>query len=324
MTPRLYTIKETALRVGISTQLIRKWEERYEAVAPTRMHNGYRGYTSKDVETLQWLKQQTDSGVPIGMAVMEWKSAQRNHPLASVLNAAKPMLALDSGARQQQPATEQAFMQEQVRQLLACFVELNQAGAQQLFEEMLAAYPLEPLLLELLQPTLIELGEMWARGEISEYQEHFGSHFIRDKMLALRGLFRPAADSPLLVTACGPGERHELGILMFGFFAQQAGFRVVYLGPSPSEKGIFDCLNDHAPAAFTFSFSLKAHLDAALPFLRKLDRKIMESGSDTRVFIGGRAIPSTKLLEGTERVQLFAGDGKKTLELIKAQLPGLS
>ncbi|MNG36662.1 hypothetical protein D3C84_1237690 [compost metagenome] len=61
-----------------------------------------------------------------------------------------------------------------------------------------------------------------------------------------------------------------------------------------------------------------------MPFLLELDRQIVAGSMATRVFIGGRAVQSSGMLEGAERVQLIAGDGKHTLELIKAQLPAMT
>ncbi|OBZ16782.1 B12-binding domain-containing protein [Bacillus sp. FJAT-26390] len=291
MNHRLFTIKEASMRTSLSTQLIRKWEERYEAVIPQRMANGYRGYTNHDIETLLWFKKQVDEGVPIGMAVQEWKNADH-----AAMDWTNP-----------------------IEQLLQSFIELDLTNAERIYEQLLAVLQLENLMLQILEPTLVELGERWERGEISEYQEHFGSLFIRDKMLAIRGMIRTVDDSPLMVTACGPGERHELGILFFGYFAQMEGFRVVYLGSSPSEKGIFDCLVEVRPAAFTFSFSVTQALEEAVPFLQELDQRITGGQLSTKVFIGGKAIYEDGLLAGTKHVHMLVGDGKRCVEKIKTR-----
>lgn len=301
------------MQTGLSTQLIRKWEERYEAVTPERMPNGYRGYTKLDLDTLGWLKKRVDAGVPIGMAVLEWKNEIYGTTESKVLE-------LDQGPRQDKAETHTDDWKQPIHQLLHYFKQLDLDSAQRYYEQLISIHHLDYLLTHILEPALVELGDRWERGEISEYQEHFGSHFIRDKMLSIRNLYRPAPGSPLLVTACGPGERHELGILFFGFYAQQEGLRVVYLGTSPSEKGIMDCLTDLKPAAFTFSFSISERLEASIPFLQELDKRILDSGQSTLVFLGGRAITEEGLLPGTERVHLIYGDGKSAVGQIKSRL----
>ncbi|PZD93803.1 MerR family transcriptional regulator [Paenibacillus sambharensis] len=313
-THRLYTIKEVASRTGLSTQLIRKWEERYGAVAPVRLPNGYRGYTKRDLDTLIWLKQRVDESVPIGMAVMEHKSRSA----AEAETARGPIL--QGAVNQPGQQASAADWQIAVNRLLDYFEGLDYPSAQRYFEQLMSVHSLDDLLMNIMEPALVELGERWESGRISEYQEHFGSHFIRDKLLSLRNLFRAETDSPLLVTACGPGERHELGILYLGFFATQQGFRVAYLGASPAEKGILDCLREMKPAAFAFSFSSHARYEAALPFLLELDARIPVDSPHTLVFIGGRAVEEDKLIPGSKSSFLIAGDGPSSMAKIKSRL----
>ncbi|MGE6227314.1 MerR family transcriptional regulator [Paenibacillus chitinolyticus] len=297
---RLYTIKEASMRSGLSTQLIRKWEERYGAVQPDRFPNGYRGYTNHDIETLIWLKSKADSGVPIGLAVQE------------------KQLRLESSASTETISRTEAelpFIRSELKEyrekLLGLFLQLDQAGAQRFFDRLAALHQMDFILLQVLQPTLIRVGEMWERGEISEYQEHFGSHFIRERLLALKNLFSIPPDGPRLITACSPYERHELGILFLGYFALQNGFQTLYLGASPSEKGILDCLEQNRPAAFAFGSSMKSMLDETYPFYAKLDRRIGELGSRTKVFIGGNAVERDGVLHGTKHIYLLSGDARE-------------
>ncbi|CAM4253447.1 MerR family transcriptional regulator [Paenibacillus tarimensis] len=311
---RLYTIKEVASRTGISTQLIRKWEERYGAVAPVRLPNGYRGYTKQDLDTLIWLKKRVDESVPIGMAVMEHKSRSA----AEAEKEREPILReWLNPAEQEAPAADR---QAAVNRMLDYFERLDYPSAQRYFEQLMNMHSFDDLLMNIMKPALFELGERWESGRISEYQEHFGSHFIRDKLITLRNLLRAAPDSPLLVTACGPGERQELGILFLGFFATQQGFRVAYLGASPAEKGILDCLREMKPAAFVFSFSSHDRYEAALPFLRLLDARIPADSPHTLVFIEGRGVEEDKPIPGGSATFLIAGDGPAALAKIKSRL----
>jgi len=213
-----------------------------------------------------------------------------------------------------------ADWREPIARFLQYFEQVDLNGAQKLYEQLLSLHRVEHLLTRILEPTLVELGERWERGEISEYQEHFGSHFIRDKMLSIRNLFQPSDDSPLIITACGPGERHELGILFLGFFALQQGYKVIYLGTSPSEKGLMDCLHQMKPAAFTFSFSSRERLENARPFLLEFDRQIPLLSPLTYVFIGGRIIEQDGLLEGTSRVYMLSGDAPSAIHKIASRL----
>ncbi len=298
MTVRQYTIKEVALRTGLSTQLIRKWEERYEAVTPTRFPNGYRSYSRDDIDKLVWLKSRVDAGVPIGNAVHDYKALE-------TVNEALVQPRLESIADGSELSQYRASLTD-------CFLKLDQSGAQRLFDRLLALHSMEFVLMEIMQPVLVQIGELWERGELSEFQEHFASHFMRDRLLAVRNLFQsPGVDRPLIVTGCMPGERHEMGILFFGFFALQLGFRVAHLGTSPSEKGILDCLEQFAPVAFAFSVSSADVLERATPFLLRLDLAIQARTQSTLVFIGGRCIAEDRLLPDSSHIYLMAGNARE-------------
>ena len=60
-----YTIGAVARLTGLSTQLIRVWEQRYGAVVAERLPNGRRVYTTEDVEKLGLLKALTERGIAI-------------------------------------------------------------------------------------------------------------------------------------------------------------------------------------------------------------------------------------------------------------------
>lgn len=60
-----YAIGAVARLTGLSTQLIRAWEQRYGAVVAERADNGRRIYTRADVEKLGLLKVLTERGIAI-------------------------------------------------------------------------------------------------------------------------------------------------------------------------------------------------------------------------------------------------------------------
>ena len=60
-----YTIGAVARLTGLSTQLIRAWEQRYGAVVARRAANGRRIYSTDDVEKLGLLKVLTERGIAI-------------------------------------------------------------------------------------------------------------------------------------------------------------------------------------------------------------------------------------------------------------------
>jgi DNA-binding transcriptional MerR regulator len=60
-----FSIGAVAGMTGLSTQVIRAWERRYQAVVAARSANGRRVYSADDVNKLSVLKALTDQGTPI-------------------------------------------------------------------------------------------------------------------------------------------------------------------------------------------------------------------------------------------------------------------
>ena len=65
-----YYIQQVADITGISKQVIRKWEERYQLIQPTRLDNGYRIYSDKDINTLLTVKALAEQGHTIKQAAL--------------------------------------------------------------------------------------------------------------------------------------------------------------------------------------------------------------------------------------------------------------
>jgi len=78
-------------------------------------------------------------------------------------------------------------------------------------------------------PYLYNLGERWARDEVTVACEHFASNILRGR---LAGLTRRWGDGhgPAALLACPPGEQHDIGLMAFGIVLHHGGWRVYYLG----------------------------------------------------------------------------------------------
>ena len=65
----MYFIQQVSDMTGLSKQVIRKWEERYNLVKPKRLENGYRVYSENDINFLVSVKTLSDQGYTIKQAV---------------------------------------------------------------------------------------------------------------------------------------------------------------------------------------------------------------------------------------------------------------
>ena len=100
----------------------------------------------------------------------------------------------------------------------------------------------------------------WERGEISVAQEHFASNLLRGRLLGLaRGWDRGAG--PRAVLACPPGERHDLGLVIFGLALRELGWRITFLGADTPPDTVVETVRRLEPEALVLAVTDSARLD---------------------------------------------------------------
>ena len=65
------------------------------------------------------------------------------------------------------------------KRLLGAFKLLDESTAENLMASMLAIYPVEQVCVNLITPTLWDIGLLWEQGKITVSVEHFASAFFR-------------------------------------------------------------------------------------------------------------------------------------------------
>jgi MerR family transcriptional regulator, light-induced transcriptional regulator len=111
----------------------------------------------------------------------------------------------------------------------AALEHFDEDDAHALLDRLLGVHGLERAIRDALMPYLRELGERWARNEVTVAQEHFASRLIEGRLLTLaRGWNRGPGRRAVL--ACPSGEQHTLPLVCFGLVLRTRGWRIVYLG----------------------------------------------------------------------------------------------
>ncbi len=218
----MYTIKQAAIRSGVSVQVLRAWERRYGVVQPDRTASGYRLYDDAAIERVRAMRQLVEDG---------WSASQAARQIE------------EHGVPTSPPAPPRPVPGERQRDadLTADFVqaaaELDGARIEAILDELFASGSFERTVEHLVMPTLRALGDAWADGMVSVAAEHAASHAVLRRLsAAFEAAGRLDVESPVLV-GLPPGSRHELGALAFATAARRRGIGVVYLGadvPEPS------------------------------------------------------------------------------------------
>ena len=208
--PPGFWIGELSRRTGVSAQLLRTWERRYQLLQPTRSPRGYRLYTAADQQRVRRMQACLSQGLSAAEAA---RAALRADAADSMLSSGSPSQGLAGGAAA----------------LAASLDAFNEPAAQAILDRLLADFTVESILGKVILPYLHDLGERWAAGQASVACEHFASNVLRGR---LAGLARGWGEGQgrLAVLACPPGEQHDLGLMAFGIILHRNGWRVHYLG----------------------------------------------------------------------------------------------
>jgi MerR family transcriptional regulator, light-induced transcriptional regulator len=211
----LFRIGELSRRSGVSPELLRAWERRYDLLRPTRSPGGLRLYSARDLERVQ---------------------AMQRHLARGLAAAEAAALATQPEAGPAEGVSQPSVAREELAAALAGF---DEAAAHAVVDSLLAQMSLDALLRDIVVPYLHDLGERWERAEVSVAQEHFASSVLRGRLLGLaRGWGRGLG--PRVVLACAPGEQHDLGLIVFGLALRARGWRIVYLGADTPLASVAD------------------------------------------------------------------------------------
>jgi len=284
-TPR-YPIRVAARRGGVSVDVLRAWERRYEAVQPARTEGEQRLYSDADVHRITLLQRLSTAGHAISaLADAGTEELERLLHLAAENgeDVALPLPPTPSESTASRVAAEGIL-----ESCMARVVAHDDEGLAKILMRQAVCLTPPVFINGVAAPLSRRLGDAWVDQQISEAQERLASGAMR-KVLAflLQALQVDDEHADLarrvLVTTLS-GERHENGALMAGVIAAYAGCRVFYPGGD-------------LPGAAVAEAARKARADvvglsvltggSARAMERELDTLRRALPSRTRLVIGG-------------------------------------
>jgi MerR family transcriptional regulator, light-induced transcriptional regulator len=207
---------------GVPADTFRAWERRYGVPSPRRLPGGRRAYSARDVEIVRWLRTQTENGLTASMAVAQLKQDPQ-------------VLSRPSG-----PLPESLSPADLARDVVQGALRFDTMAVEQAISRAIAAHPLDVVCLEVAGPALVELGEMWHRGEISPAVEHFATQLVRRRLDQLAAILDSGTSRPLVVVGSAPGELHDIAPLIFSILLRRRGVHVAFLGPDVPPDAALD------------------------------------------------------------------------------------
>lgn len=250
----MHSIQVAAEKSGLTADVIRVWERRYQAISPERSPSNQRVYSNDDVYRLILLRKATESGRRISsVANLTTEELER---IASDVDIANELAS--------EQVTQQRLSHNYLESSLEAIQSLDGWRLERYFQQALVEMGLVAFLKDLIHPLLCKVGNLWQNGNIRTCQEHFASASVRSFLGRFMVDTNTDRQGPRIVMATPPNHAHELGATMVGVIAATRGWQVVYLGPAvPIEELVFaaDCKNALA-VALSISFPV---IDPQIP-----------------------------------------------------------
>lgn len=301
----VYPVRIVLRRTGLTAELLRAWERRYDVVTPGRTQGGQRLYSEADVERLLLLKRATLYGHSIG------RIAQlTNEEIAGLLETV-PQSTVPSPSA---PSSDDAAA---VR--LRCLEALGWMDGGTL-DALLrqAAVRMGPVNFaeKLVVPFVREIGDLWHQGKLRIVQEHLATATIRHVMSNLLAFTVTAPSAPVFIAATTSGQHHEIGALLAAAIAAGEGWRAVYLGPDLPGEEIAVAAERLRARAIGISIVYPAEDATIEPDLRAMSEAL---GTRTPIYVGGEGARHFRSF--IERLHLRAVD---SLGELRTELSRLS
>jgi MerR family transcriptional regulator, light-induced transcriptional regulator len=291
LAPHLHPMRVVTRRTGLSPDLLRAWERRYEVVTPSRSKGGRRLYSDADIERLRLLYRATLAGRSIGLvadlspdalaAVVRQDAAadsKRDDSADPLTGGSGPraLHALPSGA---------PYLASGMRAV----ERLDAALLEAILRRAVVVLPAVTFLDAVVVPLLADVGTRWREGTLRPVHGHLASVVLRrvlDRVIESAG--SPLATSNVVV-ATPAGQTHEFGALLVAATVAAEGWRVTYLGTDLPAEDIGEAAVRTRAGAVALSLVYPAGDVAVGDELRRL-RRILPAR--VALLVGGAASAS--------------------------------
>jgi methanogenic corrinoid protein MtbC1 len=141
--------------------------------------------------------------------------------------------------------------------------------------------------LNVLQPTLYEIGRLWQTKRIHVAREHFCTAAIKSIMSQLH---RPVAANgektgPIIVTTCVAGDQHDIGIQMVADFFEMAGWESYYLGANTPTDSVVNELIERRADVLGISVTITSYIPALAGLILAVRRT--PECKEVKILVGG-------------------------------------
>jgi methanogenic corrinoid protein MtbC1 len=265
---QLYSIGVVERDTGIGRDTLRVWERRYGFPEPVRSEKGERKYSEKQLRQLQRIRRLLDQGMRPGKLL----------PLGE-----EGLDELEASLRSEQPVQ----LEQTVSELIDAIHSTDDELLESLLQIQYQQQGMQGFILNTVVPLLNTVGELWARGKLQIYQEHFLSQqlirFLNTEIVKLQRHAR----KPRVLLATLPGEVHTLGLLMVAAMLSSHGVSTINIGAEVPMDQIGHAVEQFNVDIVGITFSAAYQYKNIRPHLIELRELIPD---DIEIWTGGEGV----------------------------------
>jgi methanogenic corrinoid protein MtbC1 len=224
--------------------------------------------------------------------------------------------------RADSPAPARGGSPEQVRDgYLGALLASDLTGARAVLDGAIAdGLPVRRIYLDVLQPTLYEIGRMWSHAQISIAQEHLATAATQSAMARLA---ERLADGPrrvrpgTAIVACVSDELHAVGGRMVADFLEADGWRVAFLGQLTPGQDLAALAAEQGATLV----ALSAALPQRVPQVADVCAALRRLDPAPWVLVGGQAFGGSAARALRTGANAYAGDAEEAAAAVRERFP---
>jgi DNA-binding transcriptional MerR regulator len=256
-----YAIGTAARLAGIPPETLRIWERRYQLLEPGRTGGGHRLYSEDDVTLLRAVKRMVDSGMRIGAVAglghdqIRAEAARLGPPTTPVSERASPL----------------------IEEIIEAARALDERQVALLLDRPLLLTSGEEVVHTVYLRLLRRVGDLWHAGKLSIGVEHFLEKMVTSRIMAVLQSTPQPGGGHLVLCACPPDDRHEVGLFAAALSLKTGGFPVTILGADVPASDLAEATDTAAPALILLAVTNELSTAAKTSLVEALDKEPMRA-----------------------------------------------
>lgn len=173
---------------------------------------------------------------------------------------------------------------------------------------------LKDFYLQVIQPSLYDIGVLWEAGKISVAEEHLATAIVgRITANIYTKIHRSRKKKGKAIITAAPNEFHEVGSRMVADLLEIDGWDILYLGANTPESELFKLMKKVKPKFLGISVAMPFNLDRTSKIIS--DMKGDKTMRKIKIMVGGIGFNSFPEIWQTVGADGWAQDGGAAVEL---------